>query len=120
MITVNKLTMPVFVSERKIELTLYGENSNETIIVKADAIICLTHKAKSIILNWNFGIEQSKITVIPCCADLKHFSNENIDSERLLLLQHKYPQLKNKFYLISISIKQINIKKLNFNTNHGN
>lgn len=34
----NKLVIPVTVSERKIELTLYGENSGETIIEKDDAI----------------------------------------------------------------------------------
>lgn len=77
----------------------YFKKKEKEMLVKADAIISLTHKAKSIILNWNFGIESSKITVIPCCADLNHFSNENIDANRLSLLQNKYPQLNNKFVL---------------------
>lgn len=34
----NKIIIPIPVSERKIELTLYGENSGETIIEKADAL----------------------------------------------------------------------------------
>jgi glycosyltransferase involved in cell wall biosynthesis len=80
-------------------LYAYFKKKEKEMIVNADAIISLTHKAKSIILNWNFGIEPSKITVIPCCADLNHFSNENIDTTSLILLQDKYPQLKNKFIL---------------------
>ena len=34
----NKLVIPITTSEKNIELTLYGENSGETIIEKADAI----------------------------------------------------------------------------------
>lgn len=34
----NKLVIPIAVSDREIELTLYGENSGETIIEKEDAI----------------------------------------------------------------------------------
>lgn len=77
----------------------YFKKKEKVMLVNADAVISLTHKAKAIILNWNIGIEPSKITVIPCCADLNHFSNENIDAQRLSLLQKKYPQLKNKFVL---------------------
>jgi glycosyltransferase involved in cell wall biosynthesis len=77
----------------------YFKKKEKEMLVNADAIISLTHKAKSIILNWNLGIEESKITVIPCCADLNHFSKENIDSKKLLILQDKYPTLKNKFVL---------------------
>jgi glycosyltransferase involved in cell wall biosynthesis len=68
-------------------------------LINSDAIISLTHKAKSIILNWNLGINDSKITVIPCCADLDHFSQKNVEPEKLKLLQSKFPQLKNKFVL---------------------
>jgi glycosyltransferase involved in cell wall biosynthesis len=68
-------------------------------LMNADSIVSLTHKAKSIILSWNFGIDPSKITVISCCADLNHFSNKNIDAKHLSILQDKYPQLKNKFVL---------------------
>jgi hypothetical protein len=48
-------------------------------LVNSDAIISLTHKAKTIVLNWKLGIDDSKITVIPCCADLDHFSRNNIE-----------------------------------------
>lgn len=77
----------------------YFKKKEKEMLVNADAIISLTHKAKSIILNWNIGIDESKMTVIPCCADLNHFSNENIDAPRLSLLQERHPQLKNKFVL---------------------
>lgn len=77
----------------------YFKKKEKEMIVKSDAIISLTYKAKSIILDWNFGIDNSKITVIPCCVDLKHFSQDNIQAEHLFSLKQNYPQLKNKFVL---------------------
>jgi glycosyltransferase involved in cell wall biosynthesis len=80
-------------------LYTYFKRKEKKMLSHADAIVTLTHKAKSIILDWDFKIDTSKITVIPCCADLKHFSNDNIEIEKLELLKYKYPQLKNKFVL---------------------
>lgn len=77
----------------------YFKKKEKEMIVQSDAIISLTHKAKSIIIDWNFGIDNSKITVIPCCVDLKHFSQNNIQAEHLFSLKQNYPQLKNKFVL---------------------
>jgi glycosyltransferase involved in cell wall biosynthesis len=77
----------------------YFKKKEKIMLSNADAIITLTHKAKSVILDWNFKIESSKITVIPCCADLKHFSKDTINEEQLIVLRKKYPQLKNKFIL---------------------
>jgi glycosyltransferase involved in cell wall biosynthesis len=77
----------------------YFKKKEKKMLVHADAIISLTHKAKAIILDWNLGIDDSKITVIPCCVDLAHFSKANIDHSRLGLIQDKFPQLKNKFVL---------------------
>lgn len=77
----------------------FFKKREKEMLVNADAIISLTHKAKTIILDWNFGIEASKITVISCCADLNHFSNQNINTQQLSLLQNNFPQLKNKFVL---------------------
>ena len=77
----------------------YFKKREKEMLVNSDAIISLTHKAKAIILNWNLGIEDSKITVIPCCADLNHFSKEYIDVEQLVQLNNKYPQLQDKFVL---------------------
>lgn len=80
-------------------LYAYFKKKEKEMLMNADSIISLTHKAKSIILNWNLGIDPSRITVISCCADLNHFSNENIDLKHLSTLQDKYPQVKNKFVL---------------------
>jgi glycosyltransferase involved in cell wall biosynthesis len=77
----------------------FFKKKEKEMLVKADAIVSLTHKAKSIILNWNLGIDESKITVIPCCADLNHFSKNAIDVNELAQFQNKYHQLKNKFVL---------------------
>lgn len=54
----------------------------------ADQIVSLTHKAKEIILSWKLGINEDKIHVIPCCADLKFFS-------RSMLKQDDIKELKN-------------------------
>ncbi len=77
----------------------YFKKKEKEMLVNSDAIISLTNKAKSIILNWNLGINDSKITVIPCCADLDHFSKNNIEEKQFITFQSKFPQLKNKFVL---------------------
>ena len=77
----------------------YFKKKEKEMLVNSDAIISLTNKAKSIILNWNLGINDSKITVIPCCADLDHFSKNNIEEKHFIAFQDRFPQLKNKFVL---------------------
>jgi len=77
----------------------FFKKKEKEMLIHSDTIISLTHKAKSIILGWNLGVAESKITVIPCCADLKHFSKNNIDQQKLEAFQSKYPQLQNKFVL---------------------
>ncbi len=77
----------------------YFKKKEKEMLAESDAIISLTHKAKSIILSWNLGIAESKITVIPCCADLSHFSRSNVKTQRLMEFQEKFPQLKQKFVL---------------------
>lgn len=77
----------------------FFKKKEKEMLVHSDAIISLTHKAKSIILNWNLGIGDSKITVILCCADLNHFSKNSIDEKQFIAFQNKFPQLKNKFVL---------------------
>jgi glycosyltransferase involved in cell wall biosynthesis len=77
----------------------FFKRKEKEMLVSSDAIISLTHRAKSIILNWNLGINAEKISVIPCCADLNHFSNENVETTLLTQLQNKFPQLQNKFVL---------------------
>lgn len=77
----------------------FFKRKEKEMLMQSDAIISLTHKAKSIILGWNLGVNESKTTVIPCCADLNHFSKETINQEQLIQLKSKFPQLQDKFVL---------------------
>ncbi|MCD6018662.1 MAG: glycosyl transferase group 1 [Bacteroidetes bacterium] len=77
----------------------YFKKREKEMLKEADAIVSLTHKAKSIILDWNFGIKEEKINVIPCCVDLIHFSRKKIEPKKLSDLKAKYPQLDGKFVL---------------------
>lgn len=52
----------------------YFKKKEKLFFTQADATISLTHRGKKEIESWNFGrSKHSEITVIPCCADLKHF-----------------------------------------------
>ena len=77
----------------------YFKKKEKEMLICSDSIISLTHKARSIMINWNFNITPEKINVIPCCADLQLFSKENINPKQLDQLKEKFPQLKNKFVL---------------------
>lgn len=77
----------------------YFKKREKEMLRSADAIISLTHKAKAIIGNMMPGMDQAKITVIPCCADLEHFSQQQLKPGRLSEIETKYPQLKHKFVL---------------------
>lgn len=77
----------------------YFKKREKEMLRSADAIISLTHKAKAIIGNMVPGISPAKITVIPCCADLEHFSRKQVNPGRLSEIENKFPQLKHKFVL---------------------
>jgi glycosyltransferase involved in cell wall biosynthesis len=77
----------------------YFKKKEKEMLVRSDAIISLTHRAKAIILNWGLEIADAKVTVIPCCADLNFFSKASIDNNKLISFQNKYPQLSGKFVL---------------------
>ena len=44
-------------------------------------------------------INETKIFVIPCCADLNHFSNDNCNPSKIIQFQNKYKELEDKFVL---------------------
>lgn len=69
------------------------------LLQRSDVIVSLTHKAKSMILAWGLGISADKIHVIPCCADLAHFSVQGIDTQLALAMAKDLPQLRDKFVL---------------------
>ena len=78
----------------------YFKKKETQLLQHADAIVSLTEKAKVIILNWKINnVVAKKITVIPCCADLQHFSTANLNIEKLQVLKNNLPQLQNKFVL---------------------
>jgi glycosyltransferase involved in cell wall biosynthesis len=66
----------------------YFKHLEKSFLSQADQVITLTQKAKDIITSW--GYSKDKITVVPCCADLSHFTSQNIDKTL-------FDQLKNKF-----------------------
>ncbi len=61
----------------------------------SDAIVVLTNSAKKEICSWGIYPDiEKKVTVIPCCADVQHFSVDNINIELRSKLVDKY-QLMN-------------------------
>lgn len=63
--------------------------------------ISLTFSAEKEISTWNFYDKTlSKIKVIPCCADLKHFSITNTSKENSLILKTKLGISDTQFVLV--------------------
>ena len=61
------------------------------LLQNADHIISLTHKGKNIIEGWNHIRDFSgSISVIPCCADLKHFDPSRYSSNDRETLRKSY------------------------------
>jgi len=67
----------------------------------SDCTISLTHSAKQILLNdQQFQGINKKIEVIPCCADLQHFSPKKVDNGLVLKLKDKL-KITDSDYIIS-------------------
>ncbi len=75
----------------------YFKLKEKEMFVAADGVVSLTENAKSEIDSWNLRTsKQLPITVIPCCADLEHFSPDAVEEAS-----------KNKLYeLLKISKNQ--------------
>ena len=80
-------------------LYAYFKKKEKTMIRESDAIVSLTHKGKQIIIDWDLGISSSKLTVIPCCADLSYFSKHNIQENRFITFKNKISRYGNQFIL---------------------
>jgi glycosyltransferase involved in cell wall biosynthesis len=63
-----KLSNPVHKSAYR-----YFKRKEKELILNADHIVTLTHAARKILHGW-FPQKKLKITVIPCCSDLEHFT----------------------------------------------
>jgi glycosyltransferase involved in cell wall biosynthesis len=68
----------------------YFKNKEQQFLRTADAVISLTENAKEVIREWKpRGEDIVPVTVIPCCADLDHFSFKNILPEKRLNWKNK-------------------------------
>jgi glycosyltransferase involved in cell wall biosynthesis len=56
----------------------YFKRKEKQFVQKSAAIISLTHAGKNEMLQWGYAIDESKISVIPCCVDTNHFNSENV------------------------------------------
>lgn len=66
----------------------FFKNKEKQFICESDFIVSLTNNAKNEIDSWNLKPNiASKIMVIPCCADLEHFSIESLNPKTLNQLQ---------------------------------
>lgn len=55
----------------------YFKSKEKAFLQEASYTVSLTHRAKKEIESWNLE-KQSRISVIPCCVNLAHFSKQNI------------------------------------------
>ena len=55
----------------------FFKKKEKQFFVESETIISLTHAGKREILKMNLNIDSSKITVIPCCADIDFFNPDN-------------------------------------------
>ncbi|MDP4267109.1 MAG: glycosyltransferase [Bacteroidota bacterium] len=60
----------------------YFKSKEKQYLIAADHVVSLTEKAAVIILGWNLKVDL-KISVIPCCTDLDHFSADNINEKKV-------------------------------------
>jgi glycosyltransferase involved in cell wall biosynthesis len=77
----------------------YFKKKEKKFISSADSIITLTKKAKNIIDSWHIK-KNLKITVIPCCTDLNHFSKNNINPSIVEEYKQKLNISKDDFILV--------------------
>lgn len=71
------LTRIIYQRMKKLEMPL---------VLSADKIVCLTHKAEKLLSKWYFpDVEHpaDRFHVIPCCADFDHFDPERVTCEEV-------------------------------------
>jgi len=79
----------------------YFKKKEKEFMLTADAVVCLTEKAKQEMLSWNYMADYKKeITVIPCCADLNIFNKENIEEAKRQSFKDELNIRKNDFVLM--------------------
>lgn len=69
----------------------------------ADKVVCLTHKAKEILIEWYFhdiSHPENYFQVIPCCADFNHFDVNRLTSGELFSARQRARVKLNDFVLL--------------------
>lgn len=75
----------------------YFKKQEKRFFEESDAIVSLTELGKQEILTWNLkSVASEKITVIPCCVDLKLFDPRKTNQELLFKKKNEY-QLTDKY-----------------------
>jgi glycosyltransferase involved in cell wall biosynthesis len=72
-------------------------------IQSADKVVCLTHKAKEILVQWYLQDKQnpgSHFQVIPCCADFQHFDAGRLTFADRLAARQRAGVKPNQFVLL--------------------
>lgn len=78
----------------------YFKKKEIEFLTKADYTISLTENGKNEIHNWNTIPNQPiPIEVIPCCADLNHFSHKNTNSNKVNQLKKEFGIKQDDFIL---------------------
>jgi len=77
----------------------FFKNKEKAFINESDYIVSLTENAKTEILSWPIAKDNLQIQVIPCCADLHHFSKNNIKNEELEVWRSKLHLSSNDFVI---------------------
>ena len=97
---------------------LYFKKKEQDFLEHADYTISLTEAGKEIIQSWKQLKNQPEpVEVIPCCADLKHFSRANINEHELSKYKTELGITENDFvisYLGSIGTWYLPDEMLNF------
>lgn len=77
----------------------YFKKKEKEFILKSSAIVSLTKAGKREMLLWDVKVDPEKIKVIPCCADLTHFSSLSIDNELIIKIKTENNIKENDFVL---------------------
>lgn len=78
-----KLESPIYNAVYK-----FFKTKEKLMFAAADVIVSLTSRGADII-NRDFNIPNRKIHIIPCCADLDHFNNRNLNSETVARVKQR-------------------------------
>lgn len=77
----------------------YFKNQEKSFFKESDQVVSLTQSGKEHIEKMGLNIRPDKISVIPCCADLNHFSNKSINLQLRNELKDKFHALQNNFII---------------------